>query len=101
MLGTRCEFVNLGQDFLIPRAGNQLLRSRAGLQPRKPVGAAGAAEQNRPLVARELAAAAGENGRRLIKRARSYRLLLVESHVTRRLFGDMLRRISALPVLNG
>jgi hypothetical protein len=25
------------QDFLIPRAGNQLLRSRAGLQPWQPI----------------------------------------------------------------
>ena len=34
---------------------------------------------------------------RLIKHARYYWLLLAESHLTRRLFGSMLRRIAALP----
>jgi hypothetical protein len=34
----------------------------------------------------------------LIKHARYYRLLLAESHLTRRLFGSMVRRIAALPV---
>ena len=34
----------------------------------------------------------------LVKHARYYWLLLVEGHLTRRLFGDMLRRIWALPV---
>ncbi len=36
-------------------------------------------------------------GGRLIKHARYYWLLLVESHLTRRLFGGMLRRIVMLP----
>ncbi len=36
-------------------------------------------------------------GGRLIKHARYYWLLLAESHLTRRLFGGMLRRIAALP----
>ena len=35
---------------------------------------------------------------RLVKHARYYWLLLAEGHLTRRLFGDMLRRIWALPV---
>ncbi|MFZ0890416.1 MAG: hypothetical protein WA005_18400 [Candidatus Binataceae bacterium] len=34
---------------------------------------------------------------RLIKHARYYWLLLAQSHLTRRLFGSMLRRIAALP----
>jgi hypothetical protein len=39
-----------------------------------------------------------KTGGRLIKHARYYSLLLAESHLTRRLFGAMVRRIAALPV---
>ena len=53
--------------------------------------AAGAAEENRELVADQLAAAV----------ARYYWLMLAESHLTRRLFGSMVRRLAALPVLTG
>jgi hypothetical protein len=42
-----------------------------------------------------------KTGGRLVKHARYHRLLLAESHLTRRLFGAMLRRIWALPVLGG
>jgi hypothetical protein len=42
-----------------------------------------------------------KTGGRLIKHARYYWLLLAESHLTRRLFGAMLRRIWALPVPTG
>jgi Transposase DDE domain group 1 len=38
---------------------------------------------------------------RLVKHARYYWLLLAESHLTRRLFGVMLRRIGALQVPTG
>ncbi len=38
-----------------------------------------------------------KSGGRLIKHARYYWLLLAESHLTRRLFGSMLRRIATLP----
>jgi hypothetical protein len=38
-----------------------------------------------------------KTGGRLIKHARCYWLLLAESHLTRRLFASMLRRIAALP----
>ena len=38
---------------------------------------------------------------RLVTHARYYWLLLAEGHLTRRLFGDMLRRIWALPVPTG
>ena len=39
-----------------------------------------------------------KTGGRLIKHARYYWLHLAERHLTRRLFGDMLRRIVTLPV---
>jgi Transposase DDE domain group 1 len=42
-----------------------------------------------------------KTGGRLVKHARYYWLLLAESHLTRRLFGAMLRRIWALPVPSG
>jgi hypothetical protein len=35
---------------------------------------------------------------RLVKHARYYWLLLAESHLTRRLFGSMMRRVEAPPV---
>jgi hypothetical protein len=38
-----------------------------------------------------------KTGGRLMKDARYYWLLLAESHLTRRLFGSMLRRTAALP----
>ena len=42
-----------------------------------------------------------KTGGRLIQHARYYWLLLAEGHLTRRLFGGMLRRIEALPVPAG
>jgi DDE family transposase len=42
-----------------------------------------------------------KKGGHLVKHARYYRLLLAESHLTRRLFGTMLQRIRALPVTTG
>ncbi len=42
-----------------------------------------------------------KTGGRLVKQARYYWLLLAESHLTKRLFGAMLRRIWALPVPTG
>ena len=42
-----------------------------------------------------------KTGGRLIKHARYYWLMLAEGHLHRRLFGQMLRRISALPITNG
>ena len=38
-----------------------------------------------------------KTGGRLIKHARYYWLLLAESHLTRRLFAGLLRRIATLP----
>ena len=42
-----------------------------------------------------------KTGRRLVKHARYYWLILAESHLTRRLFGSMVRRMEALPVPAG
>ena len=42
-----------------------------------------------------------KTGGRLVKDARYYWLMLAESHLTRRLFGSMVRRIDALPVAKG
>ncbi len=42
-----------------------------------------------------------KTGGRLVKHARYYWLLLAESHLTRRLFGAMVRRIEALPIPAG
>jgi hypothetical protein len=42
-----------------------------------------------------------KTGGRLIKHARYYWLLLAESHLTRRLFADMLRKVRALPAPTG
>jgi len=42
-----------------------------------------------------------KTGGRIVKHARYYWLLLAEGHLHRRLFGDILRRIWALPVLAG
>jgi len=42
-----------------------------------------------------------KTGGRLVKHARYYWLLLTESHLTRRLFGSMVRRIGSLPLPAG
>jgi len=42
-----------------------------------------------------------KTGGRLVRHARHYWLLLGEGHLSRRLFGSMLRRIAALPLSDG
>ena len=42
-----------------------------------------------------------KTGGRLVKHARYYWLLLAENHLTRRLFGTMLRRMAVLPLPTG
>ena len=42
-----------------------------------------------------------KTGGRLVQHARSYWLLLAEGHLSRKLFGEMLGRIWALPVPGG
>jgi hypothetical protein len=42
-----------------------------------------------------------KTGGRLVKHARYYWLMLAESHLTRRLFVSMIRRIDALAVATG
>jgi hypothetical protein len=61
------------------------------------------AKADRHLVAHPRAAAPRQHRRVLgqVKHARYYWLLLAESHLTRRRFGTMLRRIWALPVPMG
>ena len=55
----------------------------------------------RQLVTDQPAASPGEDRGRLVKHARYYWLLLAESHLTRRLFAGMLRKIATLPVPAG
>ena len=50
------------------------------------------------MVAHQLAARLLKTGGRLIQHAGYYWLLLAESHLTRRLFADMLRKVAALPM---
>ena len=61
------------------------------------VEADGAAQENRPLVADELAATAGEDGGRLVKHARYYWLLLAEGHLTPGVRGDFAEDLGAAP----
>jgi hypothetical protein len=42
-----------------------------------------------------------KTGGRLVKHARYYWLLLAEGHLTRRLFGSLVRRIASLPLRAG
>ena len=67
------------------------------IQPGQPVAAAGAAEGNQNVVVDQFATTVGEDLCRLVKHSRYYWLLLAESHLTRRLFGSMLRRMEARP----
>ncbi len=77
------------------------MAERDRLQPGEPMAAARAAEADRHLVADESAAATDEDGGRLVKHARYYWLLLAERHLTRSLFGAILRRLEALSVPAG
>jgi hypothetical protein len=49
------------------------------------------------VVVDQFATTVGEDLGRLVKHSRYYWLLLAESHLTRRLFGSMLRRMEARP----
>jgi hypothetical protein len=82
----------------VPRERSATATVRAGVQPGESVAAAGAPDTRRLLVVDQPPAAPRKTGGRLLKHARFYWLLLAESHLTRRLFGAMLRRIWALPV---
>jgi hypothetical protein len=53
------------------------------------------------VVVNQLATRLVKTGGRLVKHARYYWLLLTESHLTRRLFGSILRQIEALPLPAG
>jgi hypothetical protein len=73
--------------------------AKARVRKTRLMAAAGAAEEDRRLVLDQLAATVGEDRRH--KHARYYWLMLAESHLTRRLFGSMVRRIAALPMHTG
>jgi hypothetical protein len=63
--------------------------------------ATGAAAVHWQLVADKFAAGlAQDTGRRLVKHARYYWLLLAKGQLTRGRFGSMLRRIAVLPLPN-
>jgi hypothetical protein len=83
------------------RANEVRLQLSVLAQPREPLAAAGAAGADRHLALTSLQQRLVKTGGRLVKHARYYWLLLAESHLTRRLFGSMLRRIWALPVPMG
>jgi|SRR3989475_2051084 len=68
------------------------------LQSGQPVATASVAEEDWELVADELAAAAGEDGRSAGETCALLLALLAEGHLSRRLFGSMLRMIAALPL---
>jgi len=53
------------------------------------------------VVADELAAMLIRTGGRLVERARYYWLMLAEGHLTRRLFGAIVRRLATLSVPAG
>jgi hypothetical protein len=65
------------------------------------VAAAGAAFSSCHLVINQLQQRLVKTGGRLIKHARYYGLLLAESHLTRRLFVGVLRKIAILPSPGG
>lgn len=69
------------------RSNEAAVAGRDRLQPREPVAAAGASAEDWQLAAYQPAATV-KTGGRLIKHARHYWLLLADSHLRRRLFGQ-------------
>jgi hypothetical protein len=84
----------------VPFQRSAAVAERDGLQPGESLAAAGVAKEDRQLVVDEPAAAIGQD-RGADQARRYYWLMLAESHLTRRLFGAMVRRIAALPVATG
>jgi len=84
----------------IPVQWSSAVAERDRIQPGEFVAALSASEGDREVVLDELTATAGED-RRPVGKACPLLLLLAESHLTRRLFGSMQRRIEALPVPGG
>ena len=72
-----------------------------GLQPGQPLAQIGPAAAGHRWSLTSLQQRLVKTGGRLVKHARYYWLLLAEGHLNRRLFGEMLRRIWALPVPAG
>src|SRR2546426_254616 len=71
------------------------------LQSGQPVATASVAEEDWELVADELAAAAGEDGRSACETCALLLAFAGRRHLSRRLFGSMLRMIAALPLPDG
>jgi hypothetical protein len=74
---------------------------RDRIQLGQPVAEAGAAEGNRNVVVDQLAAAASEDRQPVGKACPLLLAVVAESHLTRRLFAGMLRRILALSLSAG
>ena len=85
----------------VPSERGPTAAERTGLQPRESLAAAGSPQRIDSWSLTSLQQRLVKMGGRLVKHARYYWLLLAESHLTRRLFGAMLQRISALPVPAG
>jgi hypothetical protein len=73
----------------------------AGLQLGQFVAAAGVGRANRELVANKFTATTDKEGERLVKHARYYWLLLAETHLTKRLAGNVLWRFAGLSLPAG
>jgi hypothetical protein len=74
---------------------------RDRVQPREPVAVVSASKRIAHWSLTGLQQRLVKTGGRLVKHSRYYWLLLAESHLTRRLFGAMVRRIALLPVPAG
>ena len=77
------------------------MAERDRLQPGEPVAAAGVPKRIDNCSLTSLQQRLVKTGGRMIKHARYYWLLLAESHLTRRLFASMVRRIELLPLPAG
>jgi len=85
----------------LPVERSAAVAERDRLQSGEPVAVAGGAEANRQGSLTSLQQRLLKTGGRLVRHARYYWLLLAESHLTRRLFASMVRRIELLPLPAG
>ena len=85
----------------VPGERGTAATERAGLQPGQLVAALGLPNRIKSWSLTSLQHRLMKTGGRLVKHARYYWLLLAEGHLNRRLFGDMLHRIWALPLPSG
>ena len=85
----------------VPGERGTATTERAGLQPGQLVAAARLPNRIKSWSLTSLQHRLMKTGGRLVKHARYYWLLLAEGYLNRRLFGDMLHRIWALPLPSG